>query len=77
MVRTRIFDLARERGFVSDRKLAQAMGLGQATICRLRYGRQSVTAKVIDGARRAFPDLSLDELFYTESAPNGEKEQVA
>ena len=71
-LRTTVFALARESGFKSDRALAKAMKVDPATICRVRKGEYAITGSFIEGARRAFPDKSLDELFVVETADQSE-----
>ena len=76
-VRTRVFDLAREYDYRTDADLARAMGISQAPVSRVRHGKRGVNKAFITGAGRAFPNLTLDELFFIEGSPNGQKEQVA
>jgi len=69
-LRTRIFDLAGERGYKSDRALAKAMGVSAALVSRVRHSQVAINETFIAGARRAFPDKSLDELFVFEPGPD-------
>jgi hypothetical protein len=63
---TIVFNIAKEFGYKSDRQLAIAMGISTASICRVKKGMQGVGADFIDGARRAFPGKTLDELFPSD-----------
>lgn len=64
-IRTRVFELARELG-LSDRELAARMGISDAQISRVRSGQRRIHGDFLLGARRAFPDKPLDELFSVE-----------
>jgi hypothetical protein len=44
--------------------LAVAMGLSVSQVYRVREGKRGINEKFIVGAKRAFPDSRLDELFY-------------
>jgi hypothetical protein len=66
-LRTRVFEVAAAHGFTSDRQLARAMDVDPATISRVKSGEMGVGPEFITGARRAFPDKSLDDLFFVES----------
>lgn len=65
-VKTTVFDLAPEYGYITDKALADAMGITPYMVCRVKSSEQKITATFIAGARRAFPDKSLDELFVVE-----------
>jgi hypothetical protein len=63
IIQTRIFELCNGRYHnLSD--LARAMGLSISQVYRVREGRRSINHKFIIGAKRAFPEQGLDELFY-------------
>jgi len=47
--------------------LAQAMGLSVSQIYRVREGKRGINEKFIIGAKMAFPECRLDELFYFHS----------
>ncbi len=47
--------------------LAKAMGLSVSQIYRVREGKRGINQKFIVGAKRAFPDHRLDDLFYFPS----------
>ena len=44
--------------------LAKAMGLSVSQVYRVREGKRGINEKFIIGAKKAFPDARLDELFY-------------
>jgi hypothetical protein len=44
--------------------LARAMGLSVSQVYRVREGKRGINEKFIIGAKQAFPDHRLDELFY-------------
>ena len=66
-LRTRVFDLASEYGFGTNAELAQAMGIDQSLISRIRSGERPVTRAFIVGALRAFPDKVFEDLFTVDS----------
>lgn len=68
-VKTTVFEIMHDHGYVTDEALAIAMGLHPATICRTRSGEYSITARFIAGALRAFPGKSFDQLFSVEREP--------
>jgi hypothetical protein len=43
------------------------MGLSISQVYRVREGKRGINEKFIVGAKRAFPDSRLDELFYFHS----------
>ena len=45
-------------------ELAKAMGLSVSQVYRVREGKRGINEKFIVGAKKAFPDSRLDELFY-------------
>lgn len=45
-------------------ELASAMGISVSQIYRVREGKRMINQKFIVGAMKAFPEYSLDELFY-------------
>lgn len=63
MIRTRVFDLCAGR-YRNLSELAQAMGLSVSQVYRVREGSRSILHKFIIGAKRAFPDCGLDDLFF-------------
>jgi len=61
---------------VSD--LAMAMGLSVSQVYRVREGKRGINEKFIIGAKRAFPESRLDELFYFQAGqPSGNLVEVA
>ena len=47
--------------------LAKAMGLSVSQVYRVRDGKRGINEKFIIGAKKAFPNSRLDELFYFNS----------
>jgi len=68
-IKTKVFDLAAGR-FANLSDLAKTMGISVSQIYRVREGKRSINEKFIIGAKKAFPDLTLDDLFYL-GADNG------
>ena len=48
-------------------ELARAMELSISQVYRVREGKRSINQKFIIGAKKAFPEYRLDELFYLAS----------
>jgi len=71
-----VFDLAAER-FDNLSELAKKMGVSVSQVYRVREGKQSVNEKFIIGAKRAFPDLTLNDLFYFEADAEPTRRQSA
>jgi hypothetical protein len=69
-IKTKVFDLAVGR-FSNLTDLAMTMGISVSQVYRVREGKRGINEKFIIGAKKAFPDLTLDDLFYfgTETAP--------
>jgi len=44
--------------------LARAMGLSVSQVYRVREGKRGINEKFIIGAKMAFPERRLDELFF-------------
>lgn len=61
-MRTRVFELARERGW-SMRTLASAMGISHSEVVRVRLGQRPIGGLFIRGAMLAFPDLTFEQMF--------------
>ena len=71
IIKTRIFELC-NGNYKNLSELAQAMGLSVSQVYRVREGKRSINQKFIIGAKRAFADYTLDELFYLDSEePSG------
>jgi transcriptional regulator with XRE-family HTH domain len=64
-LKTRVFDVARARG-LSNYALARAMGVSLSQVGRVEREESGFSRAFMVGALRAFPDLSLDDLFYQE-----------
>jgi hypothetical protein len=63
IIKTRVFEMANGKYHnLSD--LAKAMGLSVSQVYRVREGKRGINEKFIVGAKKAFPDSRLDELFY-------------
>ena len=62
-IMTRVFQMANGRYHnLSD--LARAMDLSVSQVYRVREGKRGINEKFIIGAKKAFPESRLDELFY-------------
>ncbi len=68
IIKTRVFELA-DGKYENLSALARTMGLSVSQVYRVREGKRSINQKFIIGAKRTFPDLRLDELFYLEQVP--------
>ena len=66
IIRTRVFDIA-ENKYENLSELAKAMSISVSQIYRVREGKRGINEKFIVGAKMAFPDLRLDELFYFDT----------
>ena len=66
IIKTRIFELSNGK-FHNLSNLAKAMELSVSQVYRVREGKRSINQKFIIGAKRAFPEHKLDELFYLDS----------
>ena len=65
LIRTRIFSFF-EIYYRNLSDMAGAMGLSVSQVYRVREGKRQINQKFIIGAMRAFPQYSLDDLFYLE-----------
>jgi len=63
IIRTRVFEMANGK-YHSLSDLAGAMGLSVSQLYRVRDGKRGINEKFIVGAKKAFPNSRLDELFY-------------
>jgi hypothetical protein len=69
IIRTRVFEMSNGRYHnLSD--LARAMGLSVSQVYRVREGKRGINEKFIIGAKKAFPECRLDELFYFNYEPS-------
>ena len=66
IIKTRVFELVNGK-YQSLSDLAKAMGLSVSQVYRVREGKRGINKKFIIGAKKAFPDSRLDELFYFRS----------
>ncbi len=60
---TRVFELS-NRKYQNLVELAEAMGISQDLIYRVRKGERIISGRFIIGATKAFPGYKLDDLFY-------------
>ena len=63
VIKTRVFELA-DGKYHNLSDLARAMDLSVSQVYRVREGKRGINEKFIIGAKRAFPNYRLDELFY-------------
>ncbi|NQT04411.1 MAG: hypothetical protein HQ577_00225, partial [Dehalococcoidia bacterium] len=63
IIRTRIFELCDLR-YCNLAEMAHAMGLSASQVYRVREGKRSINQKFIVGAKKAFPNYRLEDLFY-------------
>jgi len=67
-LKTRVFEFYNKE-YSNLAEVAQAMGISNSQIYRVRDGRRTINEKFIIGAVKAFPGYRLDELFYV--VPDG------
>ena len=65
IIKTRIFELS-NGSYRNLSELAQTMELSVSQVYRVREGKRSINQKFIIGAKKAFPNYRLDELFYLD-----------
>ena len=65
---TRVFELYKGK-YRNLPELARAMGISRSQIYRVRDGKRGINQKFIIGTAKAFPEYSLDDLFYVEGQP--------
>ncbi|MFC1870056.1 helix-turn-helix domain-containing protein [Chloroflexota bacterium] len=63
ILKTKIFVLI-DHKYQNLSELAQAMGISVSQVYRVRAGKRNINQKFITGAKRAFPEYRLDDLFY-------------
>lgn len=68
IIKTRIFELCNGR-YRNLSELARAMGLSVSQVYRVREGKRGINQKFIIGAKQAFPDYNLEQLFYLDTDP--------
>jgi hypothetical protein len=61
-----VFDIASVK-YHNLSELAHAMGISVSQVYRVREGKRGINEKFIIGAKVAFPDLRLDELFFLDN----------
>ncbi len=66
IIKTSIFRLC-NGNYRNLSELAQAMGISVSQVYRVREGKRHINQKFIIGAKRAFPQYKLDDLFYLDS----------
>ena len=62
-LKTRVFEFCNGK-YRNLPELAQAMGIALSQVYRIRQGKRNINEKFIIGAVKAFPEYTLDELFY-------------
>ena len=68
IIKTRVFVFCDGR-YRNLSELAYAMELSVSQVYRVREGKRGINEKFIVGAKKAFPERTLEELFYLDSAP--------
>ncbi len=63
IIKTRVFEMANNK-YTNLSGLARAMGLSVSQVYRVREGKRGINEKFIIGAKKAFPNHRLDDLFY-------------
>jgi hypothetical protein len=63
ILKTKVFELA-EGKYHNLSDLARAMELSISQVYRVRVGKRGISEKFLIGAKKAFPEHRLDELFY-------------
>lgn len=65
-LKTRVFELCNGK-YTNLTELAHAMGISVSQVYRVRQGKRPSNAIFITGAKKAFPEYMLDDLFYVDS----------
>ena len=73
IIKTRVFELAQVK-YQNLSDLARAMGLSISQVYRVRMGKRGINEKFLIGAKKAFPEYRIDELFYFYPGKNGDGE---
>jgi hypothetical protein len=63
IIKTRVFEMANGK-YQNLSELARAMGISVSQVYRVREGKRGINEKFFIGAKMAFPEHRLDELFY-------------
>ena len=66
IIKTRVFELC-DGNYRNLTELAQKMELSVSQVYRVREGKRGINEKFIVGAKKAFPERTLEELFYLDS----------
>jgi len=66
IIKTRVFQMA-VGTYQNLSDLAKAMELSVSQVYRVREGKRGINEKFIIGAKKAFPECRLDELFFFHS----------
>jgi hypothetical protein len=73
IIKTRVFEMANGK-YPNLSALAGAMGLSVSQVYRVREGKRGINEKFIIGAKKAFSNSRLDELFYfVDGQPSSKK----
>ena len=72
LIQTRVFQLCNGK-YRNLSELAQAMELSVSQVYRVREGKRSINHKFVIGAKKAFPNRRLDELFYLDYEPSPDR----
>lgn len=64
IIKTKVFELV-DGKYHNLSDLARAMGLSVSQVYRVREGKRGINQKFIIGAKKAFPEYRLDELFIS------------
>ena len=65
IIKTRIFELCNGK-YRNLSELAHAMDLSVSQVYRVREGKRGINQKFVIGAKKAFPNYGLDDLFYLD-----------
>lgn len=74
IIKTRVFDMANGK-YHNLTDLAVKMELSVSQVYRVREGKRGINEKFIVGAKKAFPNSRLDELFYFVNEQSSSEEQ--
>jgi hypothetical protein len=72
IIKTRVFEFANGK-YQNLSALARAMELSISQVYRVRVGKRGINEKFIIGAKKAFPEYRIDELFYFNSGQQSDK----
>jgi hypothetical protein len=72
IIKTRVFEMSNGK-YQNLSDLARAMRLSVSQVYRVREGKRGINEKFIVGAKIAFPDRRLDELFYFHAGMSSEQ----